>query len=211
MWSSPRRDWSVAGVPTPASTPLVRGSGTNYMERIDSGEPYGSLISGQQPLVWASARLVFDSPDKRSIEQGAERGRLMSRAVEQEIGAARKESLIVSPYFAPSDAELSLLEQARARNAAVKVLTGSLESAPSLAAQSGYDKVRVRLLRQGVKLYEVRSRLESTLEAGKHDAYRAMGTTRCMRSSMSSTGSAASSAPGTTISAHCVSTRKWVC
>jgi len=151
----------------PASTPLVRGSGTNYLERIDSGEPYGSLISGQQPLVWASARLVFDSPDKRSIEQGAERGRLMSRAVEQEIGAARKESLIVSPYFAPSDAELSLLEQARARNAAVKVLTNSLESAPSLAAQSGYDKVRVRLLRAGVKLYEVRSRLESTRGSGQ--------------------------------------------
>ena len=151
----------------PASPPVVRGSGTNYLERADSGEPYRSLISGQQPLVWASARLVFDSPDKRFIEQGEERGRLMSREVEREIGAARKESLIVSPYFAPSEAELSLLEKLRARKAAVRILTNSLESAPSLAAQSGYAKIRVRLLQDGVKLYEVRSRLGSTLGSGQ--------------------------------------------
>ena len=161
---------ALGGLPAykpPPTTPVVRGSGIDYMARIESGEPYKRLVSDEHALVWAPARLVFDSPEKKDIVEKAKRGRLMSEAVEQEIGNAHKEALIVSPYFAPSERELVLLEKIRTGNAAVKVLTNSLESAPSLAAQSGYDKVRVRLLRAGVKLYEVRSRLESTRGSGQ--------------------------------------------
>ena len=58
----------------------------------------------------------------------------MSEAVEQEIAGAQQEVLIASPYFVPSDLELSLLEALHARSASAKVLTNSLEAAPNLAA-----------------------------------------------------------------------------
>lgn len=91
----------------------------------------------------------------------------MSQAVEQEIGRAQQEALIVSPYFVPSDRELSVLQAQSGRNTTVKVLTNSLEAAPSLAAQSGYDKIRRQLIGSGVKLYEVRARLDSLRGSGQ--------------------------------------------
>ncbi len=151
----------------PAAIPVVRGSGIDYVARINTGEPYASLISGRQPLVWAPAKVVYDSPEKQFIEKREELGRLMSQAVEAEIGNTRRELLLVSPYFVPSDSELALIEKVRDRGATAKVLTNSLESAPSLAAQSGYDKVRVPLLRAGVKIYEIRAHLDSTRGSGQ--------------------------------------------
>jgi cardiolipin synthase C len=161
---------ALGGLPAyskPASLPVVRGGGLDYLARIDSDEPYRGLISREDLLTWTSARLVYDSPDKKYIEQREKRGRLMSQAVEQEIAGAQREVLIVSPYFVPSDPELSLLEALHARGAGAKVLTNSLEAAPNLAAQSGYDKVRVRLLRAGVKLYEVRAMLDDNRGSGQ--------------------------------------------
>jgi putative cardiolipin synthase len=162
---------ALGGLPAyrePASIPVVGGGGVDYLARIDSDEPYRSLVSREEFLIWTSARLVYDSPDKKYIEQREKRGRLMSQAVEQEIAAVHQEVLIVSPYFVPSDPELSLLEGLQARSASAKVLTNSLEAAPSLAAQSGYDKVRGRVLRAGVKLYEVRAQLDDNRGSGQN-------------------------------------------
>lgn len=160
---------ALGGLPAyqpPASISVVPGS-SDYLARIASGEPYGSFLSGTEPLTWTDARLIYDSPDKRYIVQRLERGRLMSQAVEEEIGRAREETLILSPYFVPSDHELSLLQTQAGRNTQVKVLTNSLEAAPSLAAQSGYDKLRKQLVRSGVRLYEIRARLDSVRGSGQ--------------------------------------------
>ena len=145
----------------------MHGSGIDYVARIDSGEPYASLVSGPQELVWAHAKVVYDSPDKAAVERHEEHGRLMSRAIEQEIANSHTELLLVSPYFVPSEGEQALLTQECTGGTAVKVLTNSLESAPSLAAQSGYGKVRIPLLEAGVKLYEVRAELDSTRGSGQ--------------------------------------------
>ena len=151
----------------PAVIPVKRGSGIDYVARINSGEPYESLISGRQALVWAPAKVVYDSPEKQFIEKREELGRLMSQRVEAEMANTHMELLIVSAYFVPSKNELALLEGLRTKGVAAKVLTNSLESAPSLAAQSGYDKVRIPLLQAGVKLYEIRARLDSTRGSGQ--------------------------------------------
>ncbi len=151
----------------PAVIPVVRGAGIDYQARIDTGEPYASLISGRQPLVWAPAKVIYDSPEKQFIEKRKQLGRLMSQAVEAEIADTRTELLLVSPYFVPSNRELELLEKAPDRGTSAKALTNSLESAPSLAAQSGYDKLRIRLLQAGVKLHETRAHLESTRGSGQ--------------------------------------------
>jgi putative cardiolipin synthase len=156
----------LAAYRAPTSIPVVRGGG-DYMSHIDSGEPLRSLGSGETPLIWTSARLVYDSPDKKYIEQRAERGHLMSQSVEQEIAHAQHEALIVTPYLVPSEQELALLEAMQGRNARAKTLTNSLEAAPSLAAHSGYDKVRVKLLLAGAELHEVRARLDSNQGSGE--------------------------------------------
>jgi cardiolipin synthase C len=137
------------------------------LTHINSGEPYASLIDGRRQLEWASARVVYDSPHKRDVEARQQPGRLMSAAVEEQIGAVKGELLMMSPYFVPSEKELTLLHQIRSRAGEVGILSNSLESAPALAAQSGYEKVRIPLLQDNVRLYEVRARLLSSQGSGQ--------------------------------------------
>jgi cardiolipin synthase C len=146
---------------------LVGELGTDYLARIDSGEPYASLIVGRRQLEWASARVLYDSPHKRQVEARQRPGRLMSAAVEEQIGGVRTELLMMTPYFVPSAQELALLRQVCAREGQVSVLSNSLESAPTLSAQSGYEKVRVPLLQDNVRLYEVRARLLNSQGSGQ--------------------------------------------
>jgi putative cardiolipin synthase len=83
------------------------------------------------------------------------------------VQEANSELLTVTPYFVPSESEIALLGELRRRNASVRILSNSLESAPALAAQSGYDEFRIRLLESGSQLYEVRALLSSNRGSGQ--------------------------------------------
>jgi cardiolipin synthase C len=161
---------SRSGTHTP--TPLA----SDYLARIESGQPLAGLLSKSAPLTWAEGRVFYDSPDKRLIERRQSRGRLMSNAVEEEIGRSKHDVVIVSPYFVPTDHELELLEYAQSRGAVVRVLTNSLETNPELAAHSGYTKVRVPLLRSGVSIYEIRAKLDSVRGSGESRRIARYGT-----------------------------------
>jgi cardiolipin synthase C len=141
--------------------------GTDYRARIASGKPLQDLITDDAALHWAKATVMCDSPDKKDVEQRKKRGHLMAPEVTQAMHEADNELLIVSPYFVPSESEIALLADLRQRNARVRILSNSLESAPALSAQSGYNKFRIRLLESGVQLYEVRARLSSNRGSGQ--------------------------------------------
>jgi len=111
---------------------------SDYFARIESGQPLSSMLSESASLTWAVGRVLYDSPEKRLIERRESHGRLMSARSKRRSRNRPKISLIVSPYFVPSDHELELLKSARSRNTTVQVLTNSLESNPELAAHSGY-------------------------------------------------------------------------
>ena len=171
FWNS---DLAIPAAPlAPRSISRPRASSTtdlatDYLARINSGEPYASLIDGRRQLEWASARVLYDSPHKRNVEARLQPGRLMSAAVEEQIGGVKKsELLMMSLIFCTFEKELALLHQVRSRAGDVRVLSNSLESAPALAAQSGYEMVRVPLLQDNVRLYEVRARLISSQGSGQ--------------------------------------------
>jgi putative cardiolipin synthase len=150
-----------------ASPPIKFPSGADYQARIASGQPWQDLIDNPSKLTWASVRVVYDTPDKAQVVHHETQGRLISHAVEQEIEGTHSELVMITPYFVPSKGELSSLLELRRRGAEVRVLSNSLESAPDVAAHSGYVKVREALLSEGVHLHEVRSRLDSVKGSGQ--------------------------------------------
>jgi putative cardiolipin synthase len=145
----------------------LNSDGIDYAARVATGEPYASVLSGRLPLVWAQAQVVSDSPDKKNIESGDRRGRLMARPVLQAAGASQSEVLIVTPYLVPATDEIALLQELRTRQVQVRILTNSLESTPDPVAQAGYLKYRVPLLKDGVALYELRALLGNTRGSGQ--------------------------------------------
>jgi putative cardiolipin synthase len=81
--------------------------------------------------------------------------------------AVQTELLMVTPYYIPADEEVQVLKELRQREVRVRVLTNSLDSAPTLAAHSGYMHYRAPLLEDGVELYEIRALLGSTKGSGQ--------------------------------------------
>lgn len=145
----------------------LNSDGIDYAGRVASGEPYAGVLSGRLPLVWARAEVVSDSPDKKNIESGDRRGRLMARSILKAARAAQSEVLIVTPYLVPAADEFALLQDLRTRQVQVRILTNSLESTPDPVAQAGYLQYRIPLLKDGVELYELRALLGNTRGSGQ--------------------------------------------
>jgi len=75
----------------------------------------------------------------------------------QLIGLARKDLLIISPYFVPGPDMKQAFAAAIAHGVRVRVLTNSLASNDAPVAHVGYARHRSELLKMGVELYELRS------------------------------------------------------
>jgi len=145
----------------------VKADGMDYSTRIASGEPLASILSGKLPLIWARAQLVYDSPDKKSVDKGQMVGRLMHKPVAAAVADVQSELLMISPYLIPGDEGMQLFADLRKRNVTVRILTSSLEATTVILAQAGYMKYRVPLLEMGAELYEIRSLLGNSRGSGQ--------------------------------------------
>jgi len=123
---------------------------------IRTGQPLAGLLDGGGGIVWASAEVLADSPDKASVEDGDSVGALFRRRLLKAAADVKTELLIVSPYFVPGEKGEALLERLRARGVRVRVLTNSLLSTDVPAVHAGYRPYRIPLLKAGVELYEVK-------------------------------------------------------
>jgi cardiolipin synthase C len=139
----------------------------DYVRRADTGEPFNSMVSGRLPLIWAPAKLIYDSPDKRNVTNGSMVGKLMHRPLAKVARAAQSELLMITPYLIPGEEGMQLFSDLLARNVRVRILTNSLESSNVLVAHSGYMKYRVPLLKRGAYLYEIRAQLGNTRGSGQ--------------------------------------------
>jgi putative cardiolipin synthase len=150
-------------------------AGLEQSQRRAADEPLVGLLDGSSPLVWATARVVCDSPDKRGVEQGWAVGKLMRRPVARAVQAVQSELLMISPYLIPGREGMEMLRGLRQRNVRVRILTSSLEASTMLLAQAGYMHYRASLLADGVELYEIRSRLGDVRGSGQSAAMASHG------------------------------------
>jgi putative cardiolipin synthase len=139
----------------------------DYAKQVATGEPFSGIIAGRLPLVWAQAKVIADSPDKRRVEKGDRSGRLMTRTVMDTAKAVQSELLMITPYFVPADEDLQILKDLRAHDVRVRILTNSLESNLEVSAHAGYQRYRKQLLTDGIELHEVRSLLGNTRGSGQ--------------------------------------------
>jgi putative cardiolipin synthase len=162
---------------TPQALSAYQALLAQYRQRLDGkradsaqstpNHTFLDIVSGRVPFHWAAVKLVYDSPDKKDVGKGEVRGRLIYKAIAEQASAVSTELIMVTPYFVPTSDELAQLTSERERQARVRILTNSLESTPSLEAQSGYMHFRVQLLKAGVELHEVRALLGSTRGSGQ--------------------------------------------
>ncbi len=104
-------------------------------------------------LVWAKAELAADDPLKivrpTSINESEPLKEILSL-----LNSAKKEFVIISAYFVPTDEGVQWLGGLEDRGIDVRVLTNSLASTDVVAVHSGYAPYRTALLKEGIDLYE---------------------------------------------------------
>ena len=148
----------------------AQSAGENYQQRLSANEPLASVLDGRTPLDWANAEVVADSPYKgKRVNEGDGVSSLLFGPVAEAIHGTQSELSIVSPYLVPSPHEVRLIDELRAKQRTVRILTSSLEAESSLPAQAGYMHYRKPLLEAGVQLYEIRAHPQNPQGTGQPD------------------------------------------
>ncbi|RZV34593.1 MAG: phospholipase D family protein [Chromatiales bacterium] len=106
-------------------------------------------------LEWAPYQLVYDSPDK-GIKSNDGPSVAITTELRKALQSAKSEVIIVSPYFVPRKAGIEFLSALSARGISVTIVTNSLAANNQITVHGGYAPSRIPLLRQGVRIYEVR-------------------------------------------------------
>jgi putative cardiolipin synthase len=104
---------------------------------------------------WAPYTLAVDSPDK-GIKGKAAEEELITTPLRESLLAAEKEILVISPYFVPLKTGIEGFSQVQASGIDITVITNSLAANNQASVHGGYAPARKPLLRNGIKLYEVR-------------------------------------------------------
>lgn len=107
-------------------------------------------------LLWAPARLVFDTPPTPEGMEDADAEQRVALELRRLVAAASREILVESAYFILGDE--SLAEARRLHDAGVdlRALTNSLASNDLVTNHSGYARRRAAMLDAGIELFELR-------------------------------------------------------
>jgi len=97
-------------------------------------------------------RIVSDPPEKARGLAGSE----VAPVIEAMLNGARREALLVSPYFVPGETGVARLVAMARAGVRVSVITNSLAATDVVAVHAGYARYRRRLLEAGIELFEVK-------------------------------------------------------
>jgi putative cardiolipin synthase len=150
-----------------APHPLLEKYAVTFEERLQADEPLHTILTGQRELTWAEAEVVYDSPEKRKVRNDERLGRLMYPPIAERIAAADSTLLVITPYLVPTPDEAQLLTRQIERNVQIRILTNSLMSTPDILVHAGYARQRVTLLKDGVRLYEIRANIGNLRGSGE--------------------------------------------
>src|SRR5262249_36478720 len=111
------------------------------------------LVQIRDNFIWGPGHVFVEYPSR--VKTAAESG-VISHALSQRVSEVEREILIESPYFVLPDRVIERVGQLTARGIKVRAMTNSAAGSDVVAAQAGYANTRVKLLKAGAELYELR-------------------------------------------------------
>ena len=102
-----------------------------------------------------STAFYYDPPSKVSRDENENKHNI-SHQISSDMSRVKKQAIIISPYFIPSDKLMQEFKSLRDRDVEVTVVTNSLSSTDVFAVYGGYKDYMEPLLKMGVKIYELK-------------------------------------------------------
>src|SRR5690625_2641338 len=128
---------------------------TRFLQAAQQVNTVRDLLSGSLDLEWVKTEMVSDDPAKAQGKATPES--MLSFQLHHAIGNPRERVDLISPYFVPTaTGVLGFAALINENNVQVRVLTNSYEATDVAIVHAGYMKHRKKLLRAGVKLYELK-------------------------------------------------------
>ncbi|MDP9066151.1 MAG: phospholipase D-like domain-containing protein, partial [Pseudomonadota bacterium] len=110
-------------------------------------------------LTWVPATVLADRPAKIASDVAPGEEVTIANNVQTLLRSARRELIVISPYFVPGADGLALMHELVARGVHIRILTNSLAATDAPLVINGYAPYRAALLKMGVELAEVRPKL----------------------------------------------------
>jgi putative cardiolipin synthase len=137
------------------SAPASVDPGQNGMAR--------ALAEGRLPkFYWGSGTVIADPPIK-VVQPPHDSERHAAIQLLGLLREARRELILVSPYFVPGKRGVEWLQGLVRRGVQVQVITNSFAATDVRAVHAGYARYRKDLLRAGVVLYEMKPTAHTAL------------------------------------------------
>lgn len=117
-----------------------------------------NLLVFNDKICWTSQVRVIADPPEKAYAEGEDQWLL--NTLQQVMAQSRRQLHIISPYFIPGDKGTAQLGSLVSSGVDVSVLTNSLAATDVTAVHGAYMNYRKALLRSGVRLYELKGKLD---------------------------------------------------
>jgi putative cardiolipin synthase len=142
-----------------------------YAQALAGSALAQELRADKLQVHWADAHVIADPPEKLEQPAGTRSDGFLGAQLSPHAGAARSDLLVVSPYFVPGKEGVAFLAQRERDGVSVQVLTNSLAATDVWLVHAGYMKYRRPLLRQGIRLFELRPEAAGATHARSAKAF----------------------------------------
>ena len=123
-----------------------------FLQRVQDRVSVKRLLASER-LFWSrNVQVISDPPEKAA---GTAKYKWLMPRLHAAIDVATKEVNLISPYFVPGEEGAQWIEGLARKGISIAVLTNSLAATDVAAVHGGYAPYRKRLLKAGVRLFEL--------------------------------------------------------
>lgn len=126
-----------------------------YMRRLQGSSRVQDYARQQLVPFWSRSLHLQADPPLKGRDDAT--GDWLVGRIARDIAGAKREALLISPYFVPGDDGATALVGMARSGKAIGVITNSLAANDVPAVYGGYRNYREDLLRGGVDIYEIRA------------------------------------------------------
>ncbi len=132
-----------------------RSSLAIYKNAIEDSSIDTDLLNKQVPFRWTDIQFLSDDVGKLTKSVPANTN--LVQQLRTLLGTPSEKLTIISSYFVPTKDGVNTLVQLAQSGIEIKILTNSFDATDVTAVHSGYSQWRPKLLRAGIKIYELKS------------------------------------------------------
>jgi putative cardiolipin synthase len=145
---------------------VAQAEASRFAAELRRNDAVQRLVAGDWPMHWsAKFRFVSDDPLKALGKSSGLGGSEVLELLSPVLKASRTNVTIISPYFVPGEAGTRGLVDIARSGSEVRVLTNSLAANDVALVYGGYSEWREELLEGGVKLWELKPTLGSSVKS----------------------------------------------